>query len=194
MAKSLILVMGCLWVTCVVTQSDETSAKEVPYQPRLSNSKNGAVHDFPLGVLSATGRLVDGENSILVMHIGADGAADRGGLAVGDRIVSIRGKQPAPFSKSTDSGLEGPQTELAMKGFNGVGKRALKGLRGHSSFISIRKKPYLVARALVSSRRKSRFVLTHQYLHENNFIGDMPADSLESGNPVFGPLGIEVET
>ena len=106
MAKSLILVMGCLWVTCVVTQSDETSAKEVPYQPRLSNSKNGAVHDFPLGVLSATGRLVDGENSILVMHIGADGAADRGGLAVGDRIVSIRGKQPAPFSKSTDSGLE----------------------------------------------------------------------------------------
>ena len=114
MAKSLILVMGCLWVNCVVMQSDETFAKEVPYQPRLSNSKNGAVHDFPLGVLSATGRLVDGENSILVMHIGADGAADRGGLAVGDRIVAIRGKQPAPFSKSTDSGLEGPQTELAI--------------------------------------------------------------------------------
>ena len=91
-----------------------TAQNTLPYQPKLANSKNGAVHDFPLGVLSATGRLADGERAILVMHVGKDGAADRGGLAVGDRIVAISGQQPSAFSKSTDSGVAGPQTDLAI--------------------------------------------------------------------------------
>jgi len=112
-SKILRLVLVSLWLTNVAIATVGAAEKEFPYQPRLSNSKNGAVHDFPLGVLSATGRLVDGDDAILVMDVGEGGAADRGGLAVGDRIVSIHGKQPAPFSKSTDSGLQGPQQMLA---------------------------------------------------------------------------------
>lgn len=87
---------------------------QVPYQPKLSNSKNGVIHDFPLGVLSATGRLADGERAIEVMHVGKGGAADRGGLVVGDRIISINGRHPAEFSNTTDTGLIGPQTDLAV--------------------------------------------------------------------------------
>jgi hypothetical protein len=36
------------------------------YAPKLENSKNGAVHDSPLGVLSATGRLTHGATAIFV--------------------------------------------------------------------------------------------------------------------------------
>lgn len=87
---------------------------QVPYQPKFSNSKNGVIHDFPLGVLSATGRLSDGERAIVVMHVGKEGAADRGGLVVGDRIISISGRQSEEFSNTTDTGLIGPQTDLAV--------------------------------------------------------------------------------
>ena len=85
-----------------------------PYQPRLVNNKDQSFHDFPLGVLSATGRLSDGEREILVMDVGRGGAADQGGMMVGDKIVSIRGKQAtAAFSMKTDAALIGPQAELA---------------------------------------------------------------------------------
>jgi len=107
------LILSFLFASAPTGQNTLTAQSTVPYQPKLSNSKNGAVHDFPLGVLSATGRLSDGERAILVMHVGKDGAADRGGLVVGDRIVTIRGQQPSAFSKSTDSGVAGPQTALA---------------------------------------------------------------------------------
>ena len=80
-----------------------------PYQAKLSNSKDGAFHDFPLGVLAATGRLTDGETSILIKDMGKQGAAHKGGLQVGDRIVTIQGHKPEPFSKKTDLGLLGPQ-------------------------------------------------------------------------------------
>ena len=42
-----------------------------------------------------------------------------------------------------------PQTELAMRGSYGLGKGPLKHLRGHSSFILIRKNRYLVTLAQV---------------------------------------------
>ena len=83
------------------------------YRPKLVNNKSQEFHDFPMGVLSATGRLSNGERRILVMDIGKDGAAARGGLAVGDRIALIRGQRPAPFSMKTDAGLTGPQEALA---------------------------------------------------------------------------------
>ncbi|MCP4817382.1 MAG: hypothetical protein GY888_33105, partial [Planctomycetaceae bacterium] len=53
------------------------------YQPKLVNNKTQQLHDFPMGVLSATGRLSDGERAILVMDIGKEGVADRGGLLKG---------------------------------------------------------------------------------------------------------------
>jgi len=85
-----------------------------PYRPKLTNSKSGATHDFPLGVLSATGRLKDGDRAILVIDVGKGGAADRGGLVAGDQIVAIRGRRPSLFSNKTDAGLAGPQTDLAV--------------------------------------------------------------------------------
>ena len=69
------------------------------YRPKLINSKNGDHHDFPLGVLEATGRLKDGDKEILIMDVGKGGTAERGGLLVGDRLVRIAGKFPKPFSK-----------------------------------------------------------------------------------------------
>ena len=83
-----------------------------PYQPKLANSKDGAFHDFPLGVLSATGRLADGESAILVKDVGKNGAAHKGGLQAGDRILAIQGATPTAFSKNTDAGLAGPQELL----------------------------------------------------------------------------------
>ena len=83
-----------------------------PYQPKLTNSKDGAFHDFPLGVLSATGRLADGDTSILIKDVGRNGAAHKGGLQVGDRILTIEGDTPNTFSKNTDTGLAGPQDLL----------------------------------------------------------------------------------
>jgi hypothetical protein len=98
---------------CCSVAAALTAQEASPYQPKSTNSKNGSVHDFPLGVLSATGRLKHGDQAILLLHIGKDGAAERGGLVVGDQIVSIGGQQLSPYSKSTDSGIAGPQTELA---------------------------------------------------------------------------------
>ena len=69
------------------------------YNPKLVNSKNGDHHDFPLGVLEATGRLIDGDKEILIMDVGEGGAAESAGLVVGDRIVLIDGKLPKPFQK-----------------------------------------------------------------------------------------------
>lgn len=82
------------------------------YTPKLINSKNGDHHDFPLGVLEATGRLIDGEKEILIMDVGKGGAAESAGLLLGDRLVRIDGKLSTPFSKKTDSGLHGPQALL----------------------------------------------------------------------------------
>ena len=103
MIPNTILRVGCLFsfVTSILAAN--------PYQAKLSNSKDGAFHDFPLGVLAATGRLTDGETSILIKDVGKQGAAYKGGLQVGDRIVSIQGHKPEPFSKKTDLGLAGPQ-------------------------------------------------------------------------------------
>ena len=42
-----------------------------------------------MGVLSATGRLHDGEREILVRDVGKAGAAEKGDLKVNDRIISI---------------------------------------------------------------------------------------------------------
>ena len=83
-----------------------------PYRPKLSDGKSPDFHDFPLGVLSATGRLHDGEKEIVVRDVGKSGVAESGGLQVGDRIISIGDKTPKPFTMSTDSGLEGPQEML----------------------------------------------------------------------------------
>ena len=60
-----------------------------PYRPKLSDGKSPDFHDFPLGVLSATGRLHDGEKEIVVRDVGKSGVAESGGLQVGDRIISI---------------------------------------------------------------------------------------------------------
>jgi hypothetical protein len=84
------------------------------YQPKLVNCKNGEHHDFPMGVLEATGRLKDGDKEILIMDIGKGGAADLAGLQAGDRIMRIEGKSPSAFSMKTDTGLEGPQTLLGL--------------------------------------------------------------------------------
>ena len=79
----------------------ETKAKQV-YKPKLVNSKSGDHHDFPLGVLEATGRLRDGEREILIMDVGRGGVGERSGLQVGDRITKIENMTPDKFSKKTD--------------------------------------------------------------------------------------------
>ena len=84
------------------------------YKPKLVNSKNGDHHDFPLGVLEATGRLTDGDSEILIMDVGKGGAAQKAGLLAGDRLVLVDGKNPSVFSKKTDTGLEGPQALLGQ--------------------------------------------------------------------------------
>lgn len=89
----------------------ESLAKDV-YRPKLVNSKSGEHHDFPLGVLAATGRLQDGDREILIMDVGKGGAAELAGLKVGDRIAKIENMIPDRFSKKTDAGLSGPQDLL----------------------------------------------------------------------------------
>ena len=71
MISNTILRVGYLFsfVTSILTAN--------PYQAKLSNSKDGAFHDFPLGVLAATGRLKDGETSILIKDVGKQGAAHK---------------------------------------------------------------------------------------------------------------------
>jgi hypothetical protein len=83
------------------------------YAPKLQNSKDGQVHDFPLGVLSATGRLEPGATAIVVRDVGPDGPGQRGGLQVGDAIIAIQGKAMPPYSNELDAGLAGPQAVLA---------------------------------------------------------------------------------
>ena len=89
----------------------DSFAKDI-YRPKLVNSKSGEHHDFPIGVLEATGRLTDGDRGILIMDVGKGGAADLAGLQVGDRINKIENKIPDKFSKKTDAGLSGPQDLL----------------------------------------------------------------------------------
>jgi hypothetical protein len=83
------------------------------YAPKLTNSKEGEVHDFPLGVLSATGRLRDRATTIEVLDVGANGPGQLGGLQAGDLIAAIEGKGLPPFSTDLDAGLMGPQAALA---------------------------------------------------------------------------------
>ena len=92
----------------------ESLSKDV-YKPKLVNSKSGEHHDFPLGVLEATGRLQDGDREILIMDIGQGGAAELAGLQIGDRITKIDNKIPEKFSKKTDAGLSGPQDLLGKR-------------------------------------------------------------------------------
>ena len=101
------LAVSILLLPCLLT-----AAEKAPYKPKLTNSKNQSFQDFPMGVLSATGRLEDKEKQILVMDVGKGGAGERGGLRTGDRILSIQGKYPGAFSMKTDTGLEGPQAVL----------------------------------------------------------------------------------
>ena len=98
------------------------------YVPKLVNSKSGEHHDFPLGVLEATGRLTDCDRKILIMDVGKDGAAQLAGLQVGDRIAKIENKIPDKFSKRTDAGLSGPQDLLG---------RSLDKQSGSNSRLSI---------------------------------------------------------
>ena len=51
---------------------------ETPYQPKLSDGKSPDFHDFPMGVLSASGRLRDGEREIVVRDLGKGGVAEAG--------------------------------------------------------------------------------------------------------------------
>ncbi len=104
-----------LFVLAVSSLSSLAAESVFPlYHPKLENSKKGEHHDFPLGVLSATGRLVDGESEILIMDVGGGGPAEKAGLLAGDRIVMAGGRKPEPFSKDTGTGLAGPQTALAL--------------------------------------------------------------------------------
>ena len=100
---------------------------EAPYQPKLTDGKNPDFQDFPMGVLSATGRLHDGEREIVVRDVGKGGVAESGGLLVGDRILSIGGITPKPFTMSLDSGLEGPQ-EMLGKALEATGQAPLDGI------------------------------------------------------------------
>lgn len=83
------------------------------YSPKLTVSKEGESHDFPLGVLSATGRVQHGATAITVIDVGEGGPGRQGGLQVGDVIVAVDGKAMSPYSRELDAGLMGPQAALA---------------------------------------------------------------------------------
>ena len=51
-------IIGLLVLSATIACKGDPGSQ--PYQPKLENSKRGDHHDFPLGVLSATGRLIDG--------------------------------------------------------------------------------------------------------------------------------------
>ena len=99
-----------------------------PYQPKLKSSKDGSIHTFPLGVLGATGQLSDGESAILITDLAKEGVAAKAGLQVGDRLETIDGVRPEPFSKSTETGLAGPQAVLG-KALDRAGAGALRSLK-----------------------------------------------------------------
>ena len=104
-----LLLLACV---CNLLRLEEFCHGEKPYQPKLTDGKSPDFQDFPMGVLSATGRLHDGEKEIVVRDVGKGSVAESGGLQVGDRILSIGGKTPTSFDMSIDSGLEGPQEML----------------------------------------------------------------------------------
>lgn len=83
------------------------------YKPKLTNSKDGSEHTFPLGVLSATGRLVDGSRGIEIIDVDADGAAGQAGIKVGDGLIAVNRKFFPPYSTNIDTGVSGAQTMLA---------------------------------------------------------------------------------
>lgn len=111
-----------------------TFAENPAYRPKLVNSKSGEHHDFPLGVLEATGRLQDGDREILIMDVGKGGAAELAGLQVGDLLTKIENKIPDKFSKKTDSGLSGPQDllgrSLDQKAGSSNSRLSIEVLRG----------------------------------------------------------------
>lgn len=104
------LVLLLLWIDVDLALGESSYPY---YVPKLENSKNGDVHDFPLGVLSATGRVLQGSTSIGVKDVGVGGPGEQGGLQVGDEIIAINGKPMSRHSQSLDAGLAGPQTALA---------------------------------------------------------------------------------
>ena len=108
-----ILALGGSPVSPLCETVSEPGQEAGPYRPKLTNPRGKSFQDFPMGVLSATGRVEDGESDIQVVDIGKGGAADRAGLKVDDRIVTIRGRRPGVFSMKTDTGLAGPQEALA---------------------------------------------------------------------------------
>ena len=112
--KKILLPILVASTACWLLLAPRLAAQQALYRPRLSNDKNQTHHDFPMGVLSATGRLADGDRAILVKDVGAGGAAARGGVLVGDRILTIAGKKPSSFSMKTDAGLSGPQEALGL--------------------------------------------------------------------------------
>ena len=81
------------------------------YKPKLVNSKSGDHHDFPLGVLEATGRLQDGDREILIMDVGKGGRLNFW-LTSWRPYNEDRKYNPDKFSKKTDAGLSGPQDLL----------------------------------------------------------------------------------
>jgi hypothetical protein len=104
----------CLSLLLLIDAGVVRGETEYPYYvPRLANSKTGDVHDFPMGVLSATGRLLHGGTTITVMDVGAGGPGEQGGLQVDDVIIAINGKKLSRHSQSLDAGLTGPQSSLA---------------------------------------------------------------------------------
>ncbi len=80
-------------VTLFVLIADATALGQALYPyfaPKLQNSKDGEVHDFPLGVLSATGRLQHGATAIAVKDVGTGGPGEQDGLQVGDVIAAVK--------------------------------------------------------------------------------------------------------
>ena len=80
-----------------------------------------------------------------------------------------------------------PQTELAMRGSNGIGKGPWN-ICGHSSFILIRKNAYLVTLALVSptQNRRPRAQTPIFILEKQHFLVQM---AQAWPGPDFGNLG-----
>ncbi|HUG19670.1 MAG TPA: DUF6288 domain-containing protein [Planctomycetaceae bacterium] len=109
-----------VFVTLALTFAAADAAE--PYRPKLTNDKAGNTHDFPLGVMSATGRLADGASVIEIIDLAEDGAATEGGLQAGDGIYGVGRKTFGPYSKNLDTGLLGPQAALAAELDRGCAK------------------------------------------------------------------------